>query len=86
MPTISVFYGILIQMFWRDHAPPHFHALYAEDEALIDIRTLEVIDGGLPRRALALVVEWATEHRAELIEDWELCARMQTPKKIEPLR
>jgi hypothetical protein len=45
MPTISVFYGILIQMFWRDHAPPHFHALYAEDEALIDIRTLEVIQG-----------------------------------------
>lgn len=86
MPTISVFYGILIQMFWRDHAPPHFHALYAEDEALIDIRTLEVIEGRLPRRALALVLEWAAEHRAELMEDWELCARMQTPKKIEPLR
>jgi len=64
MPTISTFYGILIQMFWRDHAPPHFHALYAECEALIDIRTLEVIEGGLPRRALALVLEWAQEHRA----------------------
>ena len=86
MPTISVFYGILIQMFWRDHAPPHFHALYAEDEALIDIRTLEVIEGRLPRRALALVLEWAAEHRAELMEDWDLCARMQTPKRIEPLR
>jgi hypothetical protein len=84
MPTISVFYGILIQMFWRDHAPPHFHALYAEDEALIDIRTLEVIQGSLPKRALALVLEWAYEHRAELTEDWDLCARMQTPKKIEP--
>lgn len=86
MPTISVFYGILIQMFWQDHAPPHFHALYAEDEALIDIRTLEVIEGRLPRRALALVLEWAAEHRAELMEDWDLCAQMQTPKKIEPLR
>ena len=85
MPTISVFYGILIQMFWRDHAPPHFHALYAEDEALIDIRTLEVIQGSLPKRALALVLEWA-EHRAELMEDWDLCARLQTTKKIEPLR
>jgi len=51
MPTISAFYGILIQMFWRDHAPPHFHALYAEHEALIDIRTLGVIEGSLPKRA-----------------------------------
>ena len=57
MPTISIFYGILIQMFWSDHAPPHFHALYAEHEVLIDIRTLEVIKGSMPRRALALVLE-----------------------------
>ena len=61
MPTISMFYGILIQMFWNDHAPPHFHALYGEFEALIDIRTLEVLEGQLPRRALALVLEWAGE-------------------------
>jgi len=46
-------YGIVIQMFWQDHPPPHFHALYAEHEALIDIQTLNVIQGGLPRRALA---------------------------------
>ena len=85
MPTISSFYGILIQMFWRDHAPPHFHALYAEHEAQIDIRTLEVIEGHLPRRALSLVLEWACEHRPELMEDWDLCARMQMPKKITPL-
>ena len=85
MPLISTFYGILIQMFWRDHAPPHFRALYAEFEAQIDIRTLEVIEGDLPKRALALVLEWASDHRSELLEDWELCARMQTPKKIAPL-
>jgi hypothetical protein len=54
MPTISSFYGILIQMFWNDHAPPHFHALYAEDEVVIDIRTLEILHGQFPRRALAL--------------------------------
>lgn len=52
MPTISQFFGIVIQMFWREHAPPHFHALYGEHEALIDIRTLEVTKGSLPRRAL----------------------------------
>ncbi len=85
MPTISAFYGILIQMFWADHAPPHFHALYAEFEVLIDIRTLEIIRGRLPRRAQALVLEWATQHRDELMEDWKLCATKQQPKKIAPL-
>ncbi|HMN71171.1 MAG TPA: DUF4160 domain-containing protein [Rhodoblastus sp.] len=86
MPTISFFYGILIQLFWNDHAPPHFHALYAEYEALIDIRTLSVIEGELPRRALALVLEWAQQHQAELQEDWDLCARNQMPRKIAPLK
>lgn len=86
MPTISVFYGIVIQMFWQDHAPPHFHALYAEHEALIDLRDLRVMRGSLPRRAMALVLEWATEHRDELMEDWNLCSKMQTPKPIDPLK
>jgi Domain of unknown function (DUF4160) len=85
MPTISTFYGILIQMFWNEHAPPHFHALYAEYEVLIDIRTLEITEGHLPRRALSLVLEWAQEHRSELMEDWRLCELNQTPKKIRPL-
>ena len=85
MPTISQFFGIVIQMFWREHSPPHFHALYGEHEALIDIRTLEVIAGSLPRRALSLTVEWAIAHRAELVEDWNLCQAKQQPRKIEPL-
>ena len=85
MPTISAFYGILIQMFWGDHAPPHFHALYAEYEVLIDIHTLEVVRGTMPRRALALILEWASQHRAELLEDWNLCEQNQSPKKISPL-
>ncbi|HOS87101.1 MAG TPA: DUF4160 domain-containing protein [Burkholderiaceae bacterium] len=85
MPTISQFFGIIIQKFWREHSPPHFHALYSEFEALIDIRTLEVIHGTLPRRAFHLVVEWAIEHRAELMEDWNLCQSMQAPKRIPPL-
>lgn len=62
VPTISTFFGIAIQMFWREHAPPHFHALYGEHEALIDIRELRVTRGSLPRRALALVLEWAVGH------------------------
>jgi hypothetical protein len=59
--------------------------MYAEFEALIDIQTLEVIRGELPGRAMALVVEWAQQHRDELIKDWELCAQNQTPSKIRPL-
>ena len=85
MPTISAFFGIVISMYWRDHNPAHFHARYGEFEALIRIDTLEVIRGSLPRRALALVLEWASEHRAELNEDWELCRALATPKPISPL-
>lgn len=85
MPTISVFYGVVVQMFAGDHPPPHFHALYAEHEVLIDLRDLSVYRGSLPRRALALVLEWAAEHRKELLEDWDLCSRTQPPKRIAPL-
>jgi hypothetical protein len=55
------------------------------DQVLINIWTLDVMEGKMPRRALALILEWAQEHRAELMEDWELCARNQQPKKIHPL-
>jgi hypothetical protein len=57
MPTICSFYGILIRMFFNDHAPPHFHARYGEFEATIDIETLSVLEGELPGRALALIEE-----------------------------
>ena len=57
MPTISQFFGIVIQMFWREHAPPQFHALYGEHEAPIDIRTLDVIVGRLPKRAFNVTIE-----------------------------
>ncbi len=85
MPTISQFFGIVIQMFWREHAPPHFHALYGEYEALSTFARWNVIGGSLPRRALALTVEWAIEHRAELMEDWDICQAKQQPKRIPPL-
>jgi hypothetical protein len=85
MPTISRFYGILIQMYFADHAPPHFHALYAEFEALFDLQAFEVIRGELPPRAMALVREWAQQHRNELMRDWVLCVQNQIPEKIRPL-
>lgn len=85
MPTISTFYGIVIQMFFEDHPPPHFHAIYAEFEALVDIRTLEVTRGFLPHRGLALTREWARLHQDELMENWKLCRDRRVPLKIAPL-
>ena len=85
MPTISSFYGVLIRMYWDDHAPPHFHASYGEDEALFDIATLATQRGALPRRATALVLEWAALHRGELMEDWQRCQTRQELLKIAPL-
>jgi hypothetical protein len=85
MPTISTFYGILIRMFFNDHAPPHFHARYAEFKATIDLGTLEVMQGQLPSRALNLIQERAMIHKEELLEDWRLCCENALPAKIEPL-
>ncbi len=86
MPTISVFYGIIVSMFYDDHAPPHFHAQYAEFKCIIDIQRLEMITGNLPRRALELILDWAELHQSELLSDWNLCQKNQIPHKIEPLK
>ena len=85
MPTISEFFGILIRMYYDDHNPPHFHAYYGEHEILIIIETLATLEGSLPRRAKTLVVEWALEHRQELLNDWALATQHQPLKKISPL-
>jgi hypothetical protein len=85
VPTISTFFGILIRMYFNDHAPPHFHACYNEHEAVVIIGTLEVLEGSLPRRALGLVLDWAELHKAELLADWELCRAKEQPHKIAPL-
>lgn len=85
MPCISEFYGILIYLYWNDHQPPHFHAKYGEFEILVNIQTLAILEGNFPNRAKAMVLEWASDHRLELIEGWELCRSKQHPKKIEPL-
>jgi hypothetical protein len=85
MPTISSFYGIIIRMFFDDHIPSHFHVAYGEFNAKISIESLEIIEGSLPKRSLALVLEWASFHRQELREDWELCGKKLQPKKIIPL-
>jgi len=85
MPEISRFFGIVIKMFYNDDMPAHFHAEYGEFEALIEIETLDVYRGTLPRRALVLVLEWATMHRQELREDWQLTQSGERPRPIAAL-
>ena len=86
MPEISRFYGIVIRMFFDDHNPPHFHAVYGEDEAWFDINTMAVFNGNLPSRALGLVVEWASMHQTELYHNWELARQQEKMEKIPPLK
>ena len=85
MPTLALFFGITVRMYYDDHPPPHFHAYYGGDSAQIVIETLEVLDGHLPRRALALVVEWALAHRPELRDNWNRAERYEALLPIEPL-
>jgi hypothetical protein len=86
VPTISSFFGIVIRMYFEEHGLPHFHAYYAGEEAAIAIETLEILQGRLPRRAVALVVEWALEHRPELREDWQLASQHLPLAQIAPLQ
>lgn len=85
MPEISRFLGIIIKMFFDDHDPPHFHAEYGGDVALIDIRNLSVFSGRLPPRVIGLLIEWATVHQQELYVDWERARAQQELLKIAPL-
>jgi hypothetical protein len=82
MPEISRFFGIIIRMFYGDHDHAHFHG---EHEALIEIETLSVYRGSLPRRALALVLEWAEAHRLELRQDWQRARAGEVLAPIAPL-
>lgn len=85
MPRISSFYGIVITMYYDEHGRAHFHVNYGEHNASIAIETLEILGGAIPRRALALVREWAVLHRAELRENWNLARGEQPLKRIAAL-
>ena len=82
MPEVSRFYGIAIKIFFGDHPPPHFHAVYGEYNALVSIETLAIIEGDLPKRAEKLVLEWAGIYQSELIEMWN----SQDFRKLPPLK
>jgi hypothetical protein len=85
VPEISRFFGIVIYMYFREHEPPHFHAVYGDNEALISIDTSALLSGWLPPRAMGLVIEWASLHRDELKNNWEKIRHHDRPEKIQPL-
>ena len=85
MPEICRFYGIVIKMYFADHAPPHFHAEYEEFEARIAIDSLAVISGKLPPRAMGLVAEWTTLHQQELTALWEKARQSEPLQRLDPL-
>jgi hypothetical protein len=85
MPRISYFFGIVIRMYYDEHSPPHFHAEYGDNEAVYEIATLEIMRGKIPRRCHAMVVEWATLHRPELLANWERVLQQVPLVEIEPL-
>jgi len=85
MPELSRFFGIIIAMYYNDHAPPHFHARYGSDQAVIRIDNGQVMDGFISARALRLVEEWRLLHEEELLNDWVLAQNRQPLIRIEPL-
>jgi len=86
MPRISSFFGIVIEMYFKDHPPPHFHAKYSGEEAKVEIATGEVLSGSLGPRSLRLIREWLELHRAELELNFERVENEEQPYRIEPLR
>lgn len=85
MPEISRFFGIIIFMYFDDHNPPHFHVKYGEQRAIVGIQDLRLLEGNLSRRAMNMVLEWANEHRLELMNNWNRMQSTGEYTKIPPL-
>jgi hypothetical protein len=85
MPEIYSFYGLVILMNYRDHAPPHFHVWYGDYKAIVTIHD-GIVKGEMPQRALKMVFDWMELHRDELLADWDLAQKGSRLNKIEPLK
>jgi len=81
MPVIARFYGLVIKMYFQqaEHNPPHFHVVYGEYMGAVNIRTLEMIEGDLPTKALSLFIEWSAKHREDLLKIWTTQEFIQLP-------
>lgn len=85
MPVVSQFYGISIRMFYNDHAPPHFHAVYSGDELFVGIAPVTIQKGHASGRVRSMVLEWAALHQEELTDNWNRMRRGDPPNPIAPL-
>ena len=85
MPEISRFFGIIIAMYYNDHPPPHFHVRYGQQKAIIEIHSLSILEGKLSTRVLGLVIEWASSHQAELLQNWYLARQQEPLESVQPL-
>lgn len=85
MPEICYFYGIHIYLYFNDHSPPHFHAIYGEHEVRVAIADGRKLTGSLPRRAQRLVDKWLTAHRDDLMAAWKKAQERTDPGRIDPL-
>lgn len=89
MPSISMFYGVIVYMYYidnRQHKLPHIHAKYQEDEVVVEIPGGEVLEGNIPNTKMKLLQAWIELHKDELLADWQLAVSGQQPYKIDPLR
>ena len=88
MPTISMFYGIIIRMYCapKEHNPPHIHVYYQDYKAIVNINEVELVDGELPKNKQRIVFAWVELRKEELLANWELAQNGELPFKIEPLR
>ena len=88
MPTISMFYGIIVRMYCapKEHNPPHIYIYYQNYKAIVDIQKAELISGEFPSNKLKLVLAWVELRKEELLANWQLAQNGELPFKIEPLR
>ena len=88
MPTLSMFFGIIIRMYYapKEHNPPHIHVYYQDERAVIEIEDCRMTQGNLAAKQLRLVIAWVELHREELEADWQLCQNGEKPFPIAPLK
>ena len=89
MPTISMFYGLIVYMYYMDkkkHHLPHLHVTYQGDEVIVDLPEGNILEGSIPKSKMKLLQAWIELHKDELMADWELAVSGEQPYKIDPLR